>query len=358
MPKKRCLTSKNRKVYIHLCALRSFMRYFQGVPSQGTYVLDLVDKKVLNCLDENARQSYSQIARKCRISRDKAEYRIKNLEKAGVIQGYRTVVDITQFGYQPYHVFLQLKRPKEKVEKELTAKFKQYPFMRAVIKYSGKYDYELALIAKTIKELDKILDRLLEDCEKYIQSYDVLILTEQIVGRTLPRAFYPKSPGIHFHDQAYQAKISQIDVSIISEISQDPLKTNIAIGKKIKLSHDAVTQRIKNLTKSGVIKRFIPALNYASLSYTVYCVLLRAGGARCNNSKIRELLDQDENVIWAVKTVGRYDLIVYVCIDETSQLHDTVNKLRNYFPDQILEYEVLLAYEEYKYTYFTDYVQL
>ncbi len=110
---------------------------------------------------------------------------------------------------------------------------------------------------------------------------------------------------------------------------------------------------------TGVITRFTIALNYAALSYDVYMILLSMPSiTEGNEGKLRQLLKTDKNILWAVKTIGRYNLILYVCAKDSDRLHETLTSLRVSFASEIKNYETLLAYEEHKYTYFPENVPL
>ena len=51
-------------------------------------------------------------------------------------------------------------------------------------------------------------------------------------------------------------------------------------------------------------------------------------------------------------------MLSYICVHTTEELNQTIIQLRNIIPDTLIDYEVLIAYEEYKYTYFPDYALL
>ena len=56
-------------------------------------IMDPIDQKILELIRENARMSYSDIGKAVGISRVSARKRMDSMEKAGVIKGYRTVID-------------------------------------------------------------------------------------------------------------------------------------------------------------------------------------------------------------------------------------------------------------------------
>lgn len=54
--------------------------------------IDYVDNKIVKLLKDNARMSYSDIASEIGLSRTAVTTRIANLEKTGVITGYKAIV--------------------------------------------------------------------------------------------------------------------------------------------------------------------------------------------------------------------------------------------------------------------------
>ena len=58
--------------------------------------LDQVDNQILDILKENARTTFSDIGKSVGLSRVAVKNRVEVLEKNGVIQGYKTVVNKTK----------------------------------------------------------------------------------------------------------------------------------------------------------------------------------------------------------------------------------------------------------------------
>jgi len=331
------------------------MRYLQEIKEEKKIKLDVKDKKILSLLAQNARTPHTLIAKGVGLSRDAVSYRIKNLENRGVIQGYRTVVDISKFGYDAYHIFLQLSQPSKEAERLLIKKFKDYPFIRAAIKFSGKYDFQLATIAKNIENFDSILSKVINGCSNYLQEYEILIVSNNYISNVFPKSFL-KIKEKNLPKKIDNAKIDDKDKEILKVIANNADMLLYRIASKVKLSADTVNYRIKNMVKEGVILGFIPVINYAALSYSIYAVLLNIQGLTdIKEAKLKQVLKVDENILWAVKTIGRYNIMAYVCTRNSEDLHETLIKLRRYFPEEIRNYETLIAYEEYKYTYFPDY---
>ncbi len=62
--------------------------------------LDDLNRKILQCLQENARQSNTDISKKVGISSPAVSERIKKMEDLGVIEGYYAKVSHLETGYQ------------------------------------------------------------------------------------------------------------------------------------------------------------------------------------------------------------------------------------------------------------------
>ena len=339
------------------------MRYLQNKESEKIE-LDLKDKKILLILSNNCRTPFTIIAKKVGLSRDAVAYRIKNLEEKGLIQGYRTVVNINKFSCFAFHIFIQLKQPDKEAEEKIIKRIQRYNFVRAILKFNGKYDFEIALIAKNMEEFDRISEVILKDFGKFIQDYEILILTKDYISSTFPKSFFEDKEfidrlnnGENMVKESEKIKFDIKDIGILKGISNKASIPLYELADNLKISADSVAYRIKNMVKFGIIQKFVPVINHSSINYSNYAVLLRINNFENNEEKIKSFLEQDKNILWATKTVGKYNLLLYLLVKNTEDLHLTLNSLRALLPGEISSFENLIAYEEYKYTYFTDYIK-
>ena len=58
--------------------------------------LDVLDNQIISLLKENARLSFSDIGKEVGLSRVAVKNRMEALERKGIIQGYRTVINATR----------------------------------------------------------------------------------------------------------------------------------------------------------------------------------------------------------------------------------------------------------------------
>jgi Lrp/AsnC family leucine-responsive transcriptional regulator len=335
-------------------ALSETLKYLQKIKDSEKIELDVKDKKILAILSQNSRLPLTQLSKKVGLSRDAVKYRISNYESKGIIQGYRTIVDITKFKYKANHLLIKLNNPNQKIEAEVIEKLINSPYIRAIIKYSGSYDFQIAFVTTDIPDLDEKITKIISDFSGLVQDYEVLTISKTFVAETFPPNFF--NPNVkNVLSKKPDIKIDDKDIEILKLISEDAKLELHSISSKLKLSTDAVSYRIKNMISSGVILKFVPVINYTSLDYSLYTILLNINSLDESKEKIlRNFLIQDKNTLWAVKTIGRFNVLIYLLVKNIQELQDTVLSLRSLFPNQINHYETLIAYEEYKYTYFPE----
>jgi Lrp/AsnC family transcriptional regulator, leucine-responsive regulatory protein len=61
--------------------------------------LDLIARKLLDCLRENARLSFAELGRRVGLSASATAERVKRMEDAGIIKGYRAELNLPSIGY-------------------------------------------------------------------------------------------------------------------------------------------------------------------------------------------------------------------------------------------------------------------
>ena len=63
-------------------------------------MIESLNNRILQCLQEDARQSNTAIAKKVGVSSPAVGERIRKMEDAGILQGYKAIVNPEAMGYQ------------------------------------------------------------------------------------------------------------------------------------------------------------------------------------------------------------------------------------------------------------------
>ena len=137
--------------------------------------IDTVNKKLLAELDNNARQSNSRIAKKLIVGKNVVNYRIKNLEDSGVIQGYYTVINSYILGYSSYRVYLKLQYASAEKEKEIVDYLVKLPQTRWVGFIKGEFNIGVVFLVKNQNELVSIWNNFNKKYHEHIYEPQICI---------------------------------------------------------------------------------------------------------------------------------------------------------------------------------------
>ncbi|WP_445955962.1 Lrp/AsnC family transcriptional regulator [Yeosuana sp.] len=122
-------------------------------------ILDSLNWKILKCLQDNARQSNVAIGKIVGISSPAVSERIKKMEDAGVIQGYKTSVSPLDVGYQlkaliTLRAFMGMLKP-------FLEKVKTYDEVLNCYRITGNENIVMEVVFKNQKHLETFIDQLI-----------------------------------------------------------------------------------------------------------------------------------------------------------------------------------------------------
>jgi DNA-binding Lrp family transcriptional regulator len=125
-------------------------------------VLDELDRTLLRALQEDARQSNAELARRVELSATGLHKRLRRLEDAGVITGYVAQVDREALGYDMLcFVQVTLQRHEPDAVDNFRREVQDMSEVLECYHLTGEFDYLLKVIVRNRKHLEHfILNRL------------------------------------------------------------------------------------------------------------------------------------------------------------------------------------------------------
>lgn len=139
--------------------------------------MDNFDKKIIEALRLNARQSVSAIAQEVNLSRPAVSERIKRLEAAGVIRGYRVVV--SESTKQQVSVYFEVKHRYERC-RDVVDIFVKIPEVISCNGISGDVDLIVFLRAESMQRIHEIRETL-DANRKFIKIKTHVVMSEWII---------------------------------------------------------------------------------------------------------------------------------------------------------------------------------
>src|SRR3989344_2986362 len=106
--------------------------------------LDILNQKLLCLLSQNARFSYSTLAKQVKLSREAVKQRIQKMLERKVLLGFQTLITPEKLDLSSFHLFIQLDNPQQAGETALNLVADQE--VNALVQYQGQYDFEAAYL--------------------------------------------------------------------------------------------------------------------------------------------------------------------------------------------------------------------
>ncbi|WP_242364197.1 Lrp/AsnC family transcriptional regulator [Limosilactobacillus antri] len=118
--------------------------------------MDKIDRKIINSLQKNARASLKDLSKECFISSPAIAARINKLEKAGIINGYHSSIDMEKIGFH-VRAFIQVQlEPRQKKE--------FYPYVQSIPNVvecncvTGDYSEIMEVVFPSTTDLDDFIN--------------------------------------------------------------------------------------------------------------------------------------------------------------------------------------------------------
>lgn len=117
--------------------------------------MDKIDHRILTALEDDARQSFAELGEQVGLSKTPCWQRVRDLERQGVIKGYRADIDSVQLGLK-VEAFVQVTLSSIR-HAQFEAAVLQHPAVLQCFTTAGQADYLMHVLVADISELDSLL---------------------------------------------------------------------------------------------------------------------------------------------------------------------------------------------------------
>jgi len=315
-------------------------------------LIDLKDKKILAELDNNSRQTDSEIAKKVGLSKQVVNYRIQNLISKDIISNFYTIVNISRFGLDFYYVFIQLSNINKEQEKKLAEQIEKLDYVGWLVSGVGRWDFVVGINADSILNFEKYLSQLTNLCGKHLHEY---IFTTLVSAEHLSYKFLPSkdiSYGVKQGEKKEAISLGEDDKKILKTISQNARLPITEISKKTNLPIHTISYHLKSLIKSNIIEGFKPKINIARLGYEWHLLLIQLQSASDKRKKeFLEFCKYHKNIYYVTNTIGLYNVMLDIHVNNMQEFKEVLLDIKEKFSDIVKLYESIIIFEEHKIDY-------
>ena len=311
--------------------------------------LDLIDKKILYLLDQNARESISKIAKKLKIGRNVALYRINRLKEKRIIKGFFAEINNPSIGYLSFRVFLKLSNITKMMQDQLLDYIEKNPNIMWLSRVLGKWDVDLVFMTKNIADFEFFKDDLISKYNQVIDNYNISLLSR--IYR------YPKNYLLEEKRQNIEPTILDIknqnnyhpdekDEKILYELTKDATINLADLSYKIRLSINTIKKKIKNLENKKVILGYRIFLDPEKIGYEYYKLHINLKNYKeIDLKKFRDWLSSKNFVIYTDHYLNGEDFEIELNLRKESEYLAFVDDLISEFGEIIKEYSLIKFYD-------------
>jgi Lrp/AsnC family transcriptional regulator, leucine-responsive regulatory protein len=117
--------------------------------------------------------------------------------------------------------------------------------------------------------------------------------------------------------------LDHYDSRILAELQRDARISMSELGRRVHLSQPAVTERVRKLELSGVIKGYHAVVDAARLGYGIRA-MVRVG--RCDYAAVVKRVEETPEVINAYNLTGEDSWILEIAVQDVPHLDEVVTK--------------------------------
>jgi len=309
--------------------------------------LDLKDKKIITELSLNARANISDIAKKVGLSKQVVKYRLENLEKRSVIEGYYAILDISKLGYLYNRILLKYQNVNLQKENEIIKYCKTHKKIGWIIQLDGQWDLALIVWAKDIIEFEEIIDEVLQKFGKNFEDKHISVSTKIYHLKNKLLLDVQDYTELVLGGKIYNIKLDRLDFDILGILTKNARISLLNIGNELKTHPKVIKYRINNLINKKIILGYNIKINHKILGYTHQKVFLNLTNiSKENISKLLHYIKSLKNSIYITKAVGVADLEFELLVKSNEEFHMIMRSLRFRFSNLIKNYSSLIVYYE------------
>ncbi len=151
--------------------------------------LDDIGWALLRELQENARLSFSELGRRVGLTPPAVADRVRRMEEAGIIRGYRLEIDHTLIGLPLTAVIRVTHRGVNCLE--LGRIVSEYPEVLECHRLTGAESYSMKVALRSVEHLQELIDRLMP----YGETVTSIVLSSPVTSRSIERDL-AQVPGV------------------------------------------------------------------------------------------------------------------------------------------------------------------
>ena len=314
--------------------------------------LDEKDLRLLYLLDTDSRVSNAELAKRAGMSCEVARYRVRRLEKTGIVKQYFTLIDVSRLGFMSFRVYIKMQMLQPDLEKSFNKYLQDRPDVGWFTYVQGQWDLVLIVWERDIYGFEAFWLDFVQRFGTHIERHWTSIFLQYVHFNK--RFLVPSHAKLRVYTvgQSRQEKIDELDWKILQALSADARCPLQKLEKKLKQSYKVIAYRIQRLERIGVILGYRAFIDYSKIGFSYYKVLFSLHNVNAAGlAKLEQAITKVPNTVYIDKTIGGADFEAEFQCRGGGEMRSIVDSIRREVPSLIRNVETLEYYHEAKLCY-------
>lgn len=292
-------------------------------------MLDKIDSKLLAFLVQNSRESISVLAKKARISRDLANYRINRLLKLGIIRDFTTNIDVKSLGFVSALLFVSISADKES---EFVDYINCLDFVSWAGTHMGLWSLGMAIYGSSTDEIESRFQLIFGQFKNFISNHKLEFYKDV---KFFSEKYFAVKPKQEFLIKENNYVVDSIDKIILKNLSKNSRITSVELSKLIPLSPPAIANRISKLESAKIILGYSIYINVFKMGLYSFVFFIKNKQLE-NQSKLYTYLENHESVSMLIDYVGDPFIEFSIFVDDPYKIRSVLQEIKETFPENEL----------------------
>jgi DNA-binding Lrp family transcriptional regulator len=311
-------------------------------------IFDVLDRKLLAHLDENARIPLIDLSKYLREGTDRISYRMERLFDAGLLKGFSAVIDPFSLGLIGYKCYVKLENRPTLRRKFLNALEKSnevFWFSEG----SGAYDIMFSVYTSSPQIYSEVERRLIAGIQSAVYQIEVLtvlhasLFAKKYLTKGLKNEKYIGRTAVRTH-------IDQKDAVILQHLSQNARISLTELSQHVSLAPSNIALRIQSLEKSKVIAGYRIEIDVSKIDMMSIKAMLHLRTYNHNTAQKFLLYAKTHPFItYYIEQLGNAQIEIELDVTDYRHYASIIDDIKQRFPTFIQRIEtVVIDSERYR----------
>ena len=311
--------------------------------------LDLKDRKILYQLDCNARQSIPQLSKQVGIHRNALRYRLKRLERLGIITQYYTVIDSYKLGYMVLKFYTTFQNASSTLRHNVVDYFVESPNTWVVLSSEGAFELGVIFWIRDMNRFYAYWEKTLSLYNRYFKDPTLLFQLQAISYKPtyLIQHERPLNEPVEISGNACAVHLESLDLQLLHLIATKARISVTDIARTLGVTTNIVRYHMKKLTQLQVIQRYRIAIDISKLGFQTIKVDLFLNDYGKKN-RVIAYLKKNPYLVCIMMSMGYSHLELEFHVKNHAHLHSIMRDLIDCFPEIIRNYHYFVVLKNHK----------